>query len=367
MQKIKALWLAIDQGTQSSRAAIFDARGELVELCQVPVTLNRISSAKIEQDGTEIVESVLQAIQEVLSKVDQSQIVAVGMATQRSSVIAWDRRSGKPLSKVISWQDVRGQKFVASFDDETRSKIQQRSGLPLSPHYGASKIRWLLDDLRSTKSNPIAEDDICIGPLASFLLFHLIEDKAVCQVDHANGGRTQLMSLKQREWEDDLLAWFRIPKTVLPVARPTRFEYGKLTGTEIPFRVCQGDQTAAVFGYGNLPTGTAHVNLGTGGFVLSPVVNLEGIRQQERLPLLVSLADSSENAADYFLEGTINGAGSAIKWAAKRFGLESVESNLDAWAAEVEQPPLFFNAVGGIGSPIWKANPSARVCQLLVR
>ena len=359
MQKHKALWLAIDQGTQSSRAAIFDARGELIELCQIPVALNRISSSEIEQDGTEIVESVLHAMQEVLSRVDQSRVVAAGMATQRSSVIAWDRQSGKPLSKVISWQDVRGQEFVASFDDETRSKIQQRSGLPLSPHYGASKIRWLLDDLRSTKSNPIAEDDICIGPLASFLLFHLIEDKTVCQVDHANGGRTQLMSLQQREWDDDLLAWFRIPKSVLPVARPTRFEYGKLTGTEIPFRVCQGDQTAAVFGYGTLPTGTAHVNLGTGGFVLSPVVNLESIRQQERLPLLISLADSSENAADYFLEGTINGAGSAIKWAAKRFGLESVESNLDAWAADVEQPPLFFNSVGGIGSPVWKANPSA--------
>ena len=367
MQKNKALWLAIDQGTQSSRAAIFDARGELVELCQVPVALNRISSSKIEQDGTEIVESVLHAIHQVLSKVDQSRVVAAGMATQRSSVIAWDRQFGKPLSKVISWQDVRGQEFVASFDNETRSKIQQRSGLPLSPHYGASKIRWLLDDLCATKSNPIAEDDICIGPLASFLLFHLIEDKTVCQVDHANGGRTQLMSLQQREWDGDLLAWFRIPKSVLPIARPTRFAYGKLTGTKIPFRVCQGDQTAAVFGYGNLPTGTAHVNLGTGGFVLSPAANLESIRQQERLPLLISLADSSENVADYFLEGTINGAGSAIKWAAKRFGLESVESNLDAWAADVEQPPLFFNSIGGIGSPSLESESIRRVCQLLVQ
>ena len=359
MQKNKALWLAIDQGTQSSRAAVINHLGELVEVCQVPVALNRISSSKIEQDGTEIVESVLHAIHQVLSKVDQRRVVAAGMATQRSSVIAWDRQSGKPLSKVISWQDVRGQEFVASFDDETRAKIQLRSGLPLSPHYGASKIRWLLNDLCATKSKTIAEDDICIGPLASFLLFNLINDKTICQVDHANGGRTQLMSLEHREWDDDLLAWFRIPKSVLPVARPTRFEYGKLTGTEIPFRVCQGDQTAAVFGYGNLPTGTAHVNLGTGGFVLSPVVNLESIRQQERLPLLISLSDSSENVADYFLEGTINGAGSAIKWAAKRFGLESVESNLDTWAADVEQPPLFFNSVGGIGSPVWKANLSA--------
>ena len=247
MQNNKALWLAIDQGTQSSRAAVINHLGELVEVCQVPVLLNRISASEIEQNGTEIVESVLHAIHQVLSKVDRSRVVAAGMATQRSSVIVWDRQSGKPLSKVISWQDVRGQEFVASLDNETRAKIQLRSGLPLSPHYGASKIRWLLDDLRSTKSKTIAEEDICIGPLASFLLFHLIEDKTVCQVDHANGGRTQLMSLQRREWDDDLLAWFGVPKFVLPIARPTRFEYGKLTDTEILFRVCQGDQTAAVY------------------------------------------------------------------------------------------------------------------------
>ena len=359
MQTPEPLWLAIDQGTQSSRAAVIDGRGELIEICQVPVSLNRISDSEVEQDGTEIVGSVWQAIRQVLSTVDSSRIVAAGMATQRSSVIAWDRRSGKALSNVISWQDVRGHDFVASFDDETRNNIQRRSGLPLSPHYGASKIRWLLADLQSSNSDQLSEADICVGPLASFLLFHLIENKAICQVDHANGGRTQLMNFQQRTWDDDLLALFDVPKSVLPITRPTHFEFGKLTGTSIPFRVCQGDQTAAVFGYGNLPEGTAHVNLGTGGFVLSPFGELENLRQQTQLPLLISLADSSEEGADYFLEGTINGAGSAIKWAAKQFGLESVERNLDRWAKEVQRPPLFFNSVGGVGSPIWNADPPA--------
>ena len=146
------------------------------------------------------------------------------------------------------------------------------------------------------------------------------------------------------------------PKNILPIARPTRFEFGRLTGTKIPIRVCQGDQTAAVFGYGNLPLGTAHVNLGTGGFVLSPLMDLERVRQQENLPLLISLGHSDENNADYFLEGTVNGSGSAIKWAAEHLGLGSVETSLDRWAEEVEQPPLFYNSVGGIGSPIWNAN-----------
>ena len=358
MQTTESLWLAIDQGTQSSRAALINKRGTVVELCQVPVSLNRISGAEIEQDGDEIVDSVWQAIRQVLSTVDKSRIVAAGIATQRSSVIAWDRRSGKPLSKVISWQDVRGAEFVASFGSETRTQIQRRSGLPLSPHYGASKIRWLLADLRSSNSFQVAEADICIGPLASFLLFNLVEDKTVCQVDHANGGRTQLMNFGRRDWDDDLLAWFDIPKSILPIARPTHFQFGKLTGTDIPVRVCQGDQTAAVFGYGDLPTGTTHVNLGTGGFVLSPVTDLDQLRQQTRLPVLISLADSTEDSAGYFLEGTINGAGSAIKWAAKFLGLESVEAKLDGWSDEVEQPLLFFNAVGGIGSPIWNASPA---------
>ena len=361
MQNTEPLWLAIDQGTQSSRAAVINGRGELIEICQVPVSLDRISDSEVEQDGIEIVESVCKAIQRVISAVDASRIVAAGMATQRSSVIAWDRRTGKPLSNVISWQDVRGREFVACFDNETRTKVQQRSGLLLSPHYGASKIRWLLEDIRTSKTIQTAEADICIGPLASFLLFNLIEDKLICQVDHANGGRTQLMNFEQRAWDDDLLALFKVPKSILPIARPTNFQFGKLTGTEIPFRVCQGDQTAAVFGSGNLPTGTAHVNLGTGGFVLSPVEDLEIVRQQDHLPLLISLADSDDINASYFIEGTINGAGSAIKWAAKKLGLESVEAILDVWADEVEQPPLFFNAVGGIGSPLWNASPSAEL------
>jgi len=323
--------------------------------------LDRISESEIEQDGVEIIESVWQAIGQVLSAVDKSQIVAAGMATQRSSVIAWDRRSGNPLSNVISWQDVRGREFVESLGKKTGKRIQQRSGLPLSPHYGASKIRWLLETLRYSKNIKVEEADVCIGPLASFLLFSLIEGKTVCQVDHANGGRTQLMNFERRDWDDDLLNWFGIPKSILPVARPTHFEFGRLSGTEIPFRVCQGDQTAAVFGYGNLTAGTAHVNLGTGGFVLSPVGDLDHVREHEQLPLLISLADSNEHNADYFLEGTINGAGSAIKWAAKHFGLASVESNLDAWAEETKLPPLFYNSVGGVGSPIWSANPAAKL------
>ena len=361
MQTSEPLWLAIDQGTQSSRAALINRQGELVEICQVPVSLNRISASEIEQDGGEIAESVWQAVRHVLSAVDQSRIVAAGIATQRSSVIAWDRRSGKPLSNVISWQDVRGREFVATFDRETRTRIQQRSGLPVSPHYGASKARWLLADLRSSSRSRVPEADICIGPLASFLLFNLIEDKTVCQVDHANGGRTQLMNFERLEWDDDLLDLFDVPKSILPVARPTHFEFGKLTGTEIPVQVCQGDQTAAVFGYGNLPTGTAHVNLGTGGFVLAPVSDLTRVREKTQLPLLISLADSRQQSADYFLEGTINGAGSAIKWAAKQFGLDSVEASLDGWAEQVDQPPLFFNSVGGIGSPIWNASPPAEL------
>ena len=222
MQTSEPLWLAIDQGTQSSRAALIDEQGELLEICQIPVSLDRISTSEIEQDGTEIIESVWQAIRQVLSAVDQNRIVAAGIATQRSSVIAWDRHSGKPLSKVISWQDVRGRELIESFDSETRTQIQQRSGLPLSPHYGASKIRWLLDTLRSSH-NQVAETDICIGPLASFLLFHLIEDKTVCQVDHANGGRTQLMNFERREWDDDLLDWFDIPEKHTPDSATNSF------------------------------------------------------------------------------------------------------------------------------------------------
>ena len=350
------LWLAIDQGTQSSRAAVVDGSGRLVELCKVPVSLNRVSDLVVEQDGNELAESIWRAIGEVVSADNQDKILAAGLATQRSSVIAWDRESGKPLSKVISWQDVRGHELVESFDSQTAAKIQRTSGLPLSPHYGASKIRWLVDRLGS-QGVDLESGDVCIGSLSSFLLSKMIDGKPPCQVDHANGGRTQLMSFENRDWDEDLLRCFDIPKSVLPKTRPTQFDFGILAGTNIPIGVCQGDQTAAVFGYGNLPAGSAHINLGTGGFILTPVDNLNSLRGHDEMPLLISLANSTQTDADYFVEGTINGAGAAIKWAAEKLGLESVEQNLDDWAQSVDQPPLFFNSVGGIGSPVWSSSP----------
>jgi len=350
------LWLAIDQGTQSTRAAVIDGRGQLVELCQVPVSLDRVSDSMVEQDGVELVNSVRQAIGEVVTSENKDRILAAGLATQRSSVIAWNRESGEPLSNVLSWQDVRGQDLIQSFDLQTKASIQRITGLPLSLHHGASKIRWLVDQLRS-QGVDLESGEVCIGSLSSFLLAKLIDGKQPCQVDHANGGRTQLMSFESRDWDDDLLRYFAVPKSVLPETRPTEFDYGIITGTNIPMRVCQGDQTAAVFGYGNLPTGTAHVNLGTGAFVLAPVDDLESLRRHKEMPLLISLANSTQQNADYFVEGTINGAGAAIKWAADQLKLESVEQNLDAWAETVVDPFLFFNAVGGIGSPACSSIP----------
>ena len=170
------------------------------------------------------------------------------------------------------------------------------------------------------------------------------------------------MSFENRDWDDNLLRCFGIPRSVLPELRPTQFDFGflarrkPLEDTNIPIHVCQGDQTAAVFGYGDLSEGLAHVNLGTGGFILAPAGEIKSLRHGE-LPLLISLANSTETQAGYFVEGTVNGAGAAIKWAADRLGLEAVEENLDVWAESIENPYLFFNSVGGIGSPIWNSSP----------
>ena len=356
MSESEALWLAIDQGTQSSRAAVIDEHGQLLELSKVPVSLNRVSNVMVEQDGTELIDSIWQAIGQVVSAENQGRIHGAGLATQRSSVIAWERQTGRPLSNVISWQDVRGHEFISSLQPEIADRIKRTSGLPLSPHYGASKIRWLVDRLGS-QGIDVESGDVCIGPLSSFLLSNLVDGDGPCLVDHANGGRTQLMSFESRDWDDRSLSSFEIPRAILPETRPTQFNFGMFSGTSIPIGVCQGDQTAAVFGAGALSPGTAHINLGTGGFVLAPIDDLARIRERRETPLLISLANSTQQGADFILEGTINGAGSAIKWAAEQLKLESVERNLDSRAKQVTDPPLFFNAVGGIGSPIWNSSP----------
>jgi glycerol kinase len=346
-----ALILAIDQGTHSTRAIIFDGEGRVVALARRPVTLLRHSQTEVEQSADEILQSLHAVVDEVLQhpNVDSTRVRAAGMATQRSSVLAWQHDSGAALSPLLSWQDRRTQQALQTLEAH-EPEIRDISGLPLSPHYGAGKLQWLLQQADINKARE--EGSLVMGPLVSYLLHHLVEGPQE-RVDHANASRTLLWDLHNRDWSSRLLELFDIPRALLPACQPICSAYGRIENTGIALTAVNGDQTAALYAQGKPSMQTIRVNIGTGAFVLLPVDD----PAERPAGLLAGISQSDAQGASYYIEGTVNGAAAALKWAAQQYGIHGIEKHLPAWLETVTDPPLFLNTIGGLGAPWWKSGP----------
>lgn len=352
MKRKQEYILAIDQGTRSSRAILFDSRGTQVALARREIGLDRIDHHRVEQDGSEILTSLHEVIAEVLDSADEERISVAGLATQRSSVIAWNRETGEALSPVISWQDRREHAWLKTLAGKS-ADIHRITGLPLTAHYGASKLRWLLHHNQSVM-NGASDGTLAMGPLAAFIVANLTGSRPAA-VDHANASRTQLWNLRQAEWDSKLLELFGVPKRCLPATRPIRSAYGELTPYGIPLNAVNGDQTAALHADCEIDPDTVLVNLGSGGFVLKPTGNQLVMHDA----LLSGLCDSNNGERSYLLEGTVNGAGAALRWARDQYGLDT-SADAVSEALELCRDPqqLFINSVGGLGSPWWINGPA---------
>jgi len=351
------LYLALDQGGHASRALVFDRRGAVLAkgLCELRVAHPR--HEWVEQDPEELVRSIHSAGAQALDGLGdrRARIVAAGLATQRSSIVCWDRDSGAALSPVISWQDRRAHAWLGQFADRAE-EIHRLTGLMLSAHYGASKLRWCLDHLPAVKTAQ-AQGRLAMGPLASFLLFRLLRERPLL-VDSANAARTLLWNLATRDWEPALLKLFGIPVSTLPRCVPTRHAFGTLVigDRTIPLTITSGDQSAALFAYGEPHPDTAYINIGTGAFVQRTLGPHPG--SQPRLLTGVVRHDGAE--LTYVLEGTVNGAGAALAWIGAELGIADIETRLPEWLAQESEPPLFLNGVSGLGAPFWLANFKSR-------
>ncbi len=346
----QALYLALDQGGHASRALVFDRQGRLQARAVVETTEQRFPPDRVEQDGNVLVRSIERAAEQAVASLGgrAANIAAAGLATQRSSIVCWDRETGAPLSPVLSWQDRRAHGWLQQFNPEAE-KIRERTGLVLSAHYGASKLRWCLDHLPAVAAARDA-GRLAMGPLASFLLFRLLRERPML-VDPSNAGRTLLWNIGSSDWDGELTGLFGIPRSALPACVPTRHRYGSLAvrGQEIPVTVLNGDQSAALFALGRPHANTAYVNLGTGAFVLHTLGELP-----KRLPrLLCSVAWRSDGESIYVMEGTVNGAGSALEWAEQKLGVKDAVNQLAGWWKTETAPPLFLNGVSGLGAPFW--------------
>jgi glycerol kinase len=347
-----ALYLCLDQGGHASRALVLDGQGTEVARAVREVATRQPAPQRVEQDPEEVVRSLVAAAREALAALGarRAEVRAAGLATQRSSIVCWDRVTGAALSPVISWQDRRAADWLAQFEPQ-RAEIERRTGLRLSPHYGCSKLRWCLEHLEAARAAQ-REARLAVGPLASFLAFRLLEERPLI-VDPANAQRTLLWNLAQRAWDPWLLQLFGLTSAPLPETRATRDGFGHIAveGAPLPLVVITGDQSAALFGLGAPRAEAAYVNLGTGAFVQRAIAAPAPVDG-----LLTGIAFQYHEQATYTLEGTVNGAGAALAWAVRRLDLPNLEARLSAWLERETEAPLFLNGIGGLGAPYWVAD-----------
>jgi glycerol kinase len=364
------LVLAVDQGTHASRALVFDRRGRLLAQGEQPIGLVRPQPDWAEQDGEEVVASVVSAVERALTTLGARtrEVAVAGLASQRSNAVCWDVRSGAPLSPIFSWQDRRAHAWLRQFEPRGED-VHRRTGLFLSPHYGASKLRWALEHLPAVRE-ALDAGRLAWGPMTSFLAFRLLDGRPLL-ADPQCAARTQLWNLHTRDWDLELLALFGLPRAaLLPRSVPTVHAWGTLRAGAhaVPLRAVNGDQSAALFAFGWPEADTAYVNAGTGAFVQRALQADPGREPPDAPRLLTGIVLQDGPLLLYTLEGTVNGCASALEWAARELGEPELQARLPAWLARAEQaarsggaaPPLFLNGISGLGAPFWRADFPSR-------
>lgn len=365
-----SLFLAIDQGGQSSRVAIYDNTGRQLACFSSPCTTRSYTaadgSACVEQDGEEILTGIrggLKQAAEFLGN-DIRRLTAAGFAGQGSSLLCWHKQTGAVLSPVLSWQDRRARAIVDALPF-TQQQIRDRTGLRASPHYGASKMRWCLDNLPAVR-DAHKSGDARIGPIASYLFRHLLSGDSAAPADNIDPGhaqRTLLWNLHRNQWDTELMTAFAIEPAVLPDCRWHNSHFGNLIidQHEIPLISCQRDQGASLFARGVPDPAAGYVNIGTGAFI-------QRISARLAAPdgLLVSPLWFPEPLQSTFRifawEATVNGAAAALDWLAHETGFEKILPAAIEQALELEppQPIYLLNSIGGLSAPYWRTDLTAK-------
>jgi glycerol kinase len=347
MTRTNPLLLAVDQGSGSTRALVFDSKGRVVTEARRPLTTRTPKPGWVEHDPDELLRGATAAIASAVRSAPKTPSV-VGLTTQRSTVVLWDRRTGRPVTPAVSWQDRRALDICRALASHG-SLIRRLTGLPLSPHYAAPKIRWLLDHLPHGQRRAERGELLC-GTMNTFLLWRL-SGGSVFLTDHTQAGRTLLMDLSSLCWDERLCGLFDIPRAMLPDIRPTLANFGEIAvgRTRVPVLASIGDQQAAAIGQGGVQGGDLCLNYGTGAFALL----FTGERLVRCRGLLSNIAWSSSDQRTYVLEGGVNAVGSGIQWMTKMFGLPKDLGALERIARSARGSTRVLPALAGLAAPYW--------------
>jgi len=352
--------LAIDQGTTSTRAILFDSDAQAVAVAQRELSQHYPSQGWVEHDPEQIWDDTLAVAREVLSNIDARRLAGIGITNQRETVVVWDRSTGEPIHRAIVWQDRRTADACERLKSEgAEPLVRERTGLLLDPYFSATKIAWILDNVPGARARA-ERGELACGTIDCFLLWRLTGG-AVHATDATNASRTSLFDIRAQRWDEELCRLFGVPEALLPEARDNSGLFGMtkagLFDAPLPIAGMAGDQQAALFGQACFARGMVKSTYGTGCFML---VNTGEQALASKHRLLTTPAYRLAGRMTYALEGSIFVAGAAIKWL--RDGLRLIEHapETERMAAQLSDSHGVYMvpAFVGLGAPYW--DPDAR-------
>jgi len=349
--------LAIDQGTTSSRAMIFDHEGNIVNSSQREFSQLYPKPGWVEHNPDEIWGTTIGVIANVLgvSNIQPEQIAAIGITNQRETTIIWDAKTGEPVYNAIVWQDRR----TSSICDELRGKgyeelIRSKTGLLIDAYFSGTKIKWILDNVEGVRKRA-EKGELKFGTVDSWLIWKLTRGR-VHVTDYSNASRTMIYNIFDLKWDDDLLKILNIPKSLLPEVKESSEIYGytdaRVFGANVPISGIAGDQQAATFGQLCFEKGMAKNTYGTGCFML---LNTAEIPVKSKSGLLTTIAWGLNGKVEYALEGSVFVAGAAVQWLRDQLRLIDSSADSEYFATKVEDNGgvYFVPAFTGLGAPHW--------------
>ncbi len=363
---MKKYVLAIDQGTTSSRAVIFDNNGQLIAMNQKELTMLYPNDGFVEQNPYDIWMSVLSTMAQAMieANVNADEIASIGITNQRETTIIWDKRTGMPIYNAIVWQSNQSNAICERYKKNgCQDVIHKKTGLLIDSYFSATKIVWILENIPGAKEKML-RDELMFGTVDSWLLYKLTEGKSH-KTDMTNASRTLLFNIHTKKWDEELLTIFRIKKSMLPEVVDSNAHFGNTSkriffGAEVPITAMIGDQQAALFGQLCLEEGSIKNTYGTGCFLLmntgnKPILSNRG--------LLTTIAYSLDGNTNYALEGSVFVAGSAIQWLRDEleFFTNAKESEILAKSVDSHLGVYVVPAFVGLGTPYWDSDAKGAI------
>ena len=348
--------ISIDQGTSSTRSVLYNNKGQFIDAVQIEFEQIFPDDGWVEHNPEIIWETVLSSLKSLAhdNKIDSSEIASIGITNQRETTVIWNKRTGKPIHNAIVWQDRRTATYCDSLKQH-EDLIRKKTGLTIDPYFSATKINWLLENVKGAREDA-KKGDLLFGTIDSYLIWKLTDGNSH-KTDITNASRTMLFNIKEEKWDNDLLDLFDIPVNLLPTVCENAFDFGstKVLGGQINIGGVAGDQQAALIGQCCFNPGEVKSTYGTGCFM---IVNTGDKVVYSTNKLLTTIGYKINGETCFALEGSIFVAGSAVQWLRDGLGMfkDSSETEALSMNASNSSKVLVVPALTGLGAPYWDAD-----------